>query len=241
MNFSSQTTSENLPGEVCHVPNEWPSEGNVELRNVSASYSLGSNLVLRNLSLSIKAGEKIGVCGRSGSGKSSLITSIFRMLELTEGSTISIDGIDIANLPRQTVRSRVNAIPQEPFFIKGDVRVNADPYSEHTDAALIEAIEKVHIWKLVEEKGGLDAELDDEFFSHGQRQLFCLARAILRKSKLVVLDEVTSSVDTKSDALMQRRELFIIICLLHLFFLCPLPLVVLTAHGCSQIDLSSEY
>jgi ATP-binding cassette subfamily C (CFTR/MRP) protein 1 len=204
MNFSSQTISENRPGEVGRVPNDWPSKGAVEFSSVSASYALDSNLVVRNVSLVVKAGEKIGVCGRSGSGKSSLITSLFRMLELAEGSAITIDGIDIATLPRDIVRSRLNAIPQEPFFIKGDVRMNADPYSEHTDAAIITAIEKVQLWELVEEKGGLDAELDAEFFSHGQRQLFCLSRAILRRSKLVILDEVTSSVDSRSDALMQR-------------------------------------
>ena len=218
--FSATTANENLPGEISLIPENWPSRGAIEFKNVSASYTEGGDLVVKNLSLSIAPGEKLGICGRSGSGKSSLITTLFRMLELTPESSITIDGIDITTLPRQLVRSRLNAIPQEPLFIKGTIRSNADPYHAHTDTAIISAIEKVHLWSLVHAKGGLGAELDQEFFSHGQRQLFCLARAILRKSKVVVLDEVTSSVDSRSDDLMQRviREEFggvTIICVAH--------------------------
>jgi ATP-binding cassette subfamily C (CFTR/MRP) protein 1 len=202
--FSTHTVSENLPRETGQAPDNWPTRGDIEFRTVSASYSPGSDLVLRNFSMSIAAGQKIGICGRSGSGKSSLVSTLFRMLEITDESSITIDGVDITSLPRQFVRERLNAIPQEPIFITGNVRLNADPFGQHTDMAIIRAIEKVKLWELVQQKGGLDAELDTEFFSHGQRQLFCLARAILRKSKVVILDEATSSVDANSDELMQQ-------------------------------------
>jgi ATP-binding cassette subfamily C (CFTR/MRP) protein 1 len=131
------------------------------------------------------------------------------MLELNFGM-ILIDGLDLSTLPRHNIRTNLNAIPQDPYFVAGSIRLNLDPYSTSADALIISTLRKVHLLDTITSNGGLGAELDPDTLSHGQRQLFCLARAILKKSKIVVLDEATSSVDRKTDELMQRiiREEF---------------------------------
>jgi ABC-type multidrug transport system fused ATPase/permease subunit len=136
--------------------------------------------------------------------------TLFRMFEIAPDSSILVDGVDITKIPRQVVRSCLNTIPQGSFFMKGSIRLNASPESLHGDEEISTALQKAQLWAIVESKDGLDAELHAEFFSHGQRQLFCLARAILRKNRVVVLDEVCSSVDITTDMLMQRvvREEF---------------------------------
>ncbi|WPG98015.1 hypothetical protein R9X50_00079900 [Acrodontium crateriforme] len=208
--FSAQTISENLPTEDKALPDdlEWPSKGGIEISNLWAGYKPDVPVV-QNISLSILPGQKVGFCGPSGSGKSSVISTIFRMLEISSGS-ITIDSMDISNIPRQDLRKHINAIPQDSYFFKGTIRMNVDPMDRHTDAERQAALEKVKLWSTIEGKGGLDAAADSEMFSHGQRQLFCLARAILHPSKIVVLDEVTSSVDLATDEIMQKiiREEF---------------------------------
>ena len=131
------------------------------------------------------------------------------MLEIDSG-TISIDGVDVSTISRQVIRRRLITLPQEPFFIHGSVRENIDPQEGATDERIQEVLRSVDMWNFFETRGGLDELLDDDKLSHGQRQLFCLARAILKQGKILIMDEATSSVDSDTDTVMQRvlREEF---------------------------------
>ncbi|PYH92262.1 P-loop containing nucleoside triphosphate hydrolase protein [Aspergillus ellipticus CBS 707.79] len=203
--FVDRTESENKPREILEPAPQWPASGALQISNFAAAYTESSDLVLQDINLVIQPGEKIGVCGRSGSGKSSLLASLFHLLEFRNGS-ITIDGHDLALITRTLLRQRLNAISQEAYWVATEtVRFNLDPWNETTqdDEVLIDALTKCQIWSVIEEKGGLNMCMDAEFLSHGQRQLFCLARSLLRKSKIVILDEVSASVDVKTDELMQ--------------------------------------
>jgi ABC-type multidrug transport system fused ATPase/permease subunit len=117
---------------------------------------------------------------------------------------ITIDGIDISTIPRQEVRRRLNTLPQEPFFLHGSVRENIDPLQTSNDDRIIEVLRTVRMWDFFESRGGLDSGVNEENLSHGQKQLFCLARAMVKKGSILIMDEATSSVDSEMDELMQR-------------------------------------
>uniref|UniRef100_A0A093V8Q9 Multidrug resistance-associated protein 1 n=1 Tax=Talaromyces marneffei PM1 TaxID=1077442 RepID=A0A093V8Q9_TALMA len=185
-------------------PLNWPDKGELILEDVQASYEEKGQLALNRVSMHILPGQKIGICGRTGSGKSSSLLALFRLLEVVSGR-ILLDGLDLASVNQETVRSRLNGLSQEPYFLTGSVRLNVDPYKAiNDDEPLIRVLEAVQLWKVFKDQGGLDAELKKESLSHGQRQLFCLARALLRPGKVVVLDEITSSVDQATDKVMQN-------------------------------------
>ncbi|KAE9378324.1 putative multidrug resistance protein [Stipitochalara longipes BDJ] len=208
-NFEETTIPEDKEQETFIPGGDWPRNGAIEFKNVSASY--GSNApALRDISLSIKPGEKIGICGRTGSGKSSLLSVLLRILDMESG-TITIDGVNLQVLPREIIRSRLVTIPQDPFILSGSVRLNADPTSSTSDELIIAALTKVGLWSILSERGGLDAEMTANPLSQGEQQIFCLARAMLKtQGRILVLDEATSNVDAETDQLMQRliREEF---------------------------------
>ena len=218
LEYSDLPQEASAPKEMPPIPEEWPRKGAIAFENVTLRYHESLPPSLSDVSFEVKPGEKIGIVGRTGAGKSSLVTALFRLVE-TEG-VVSIDGQDTSKMGLKQLRTALAIIPQEPILMNGSVQLNVDPFSQYSVSEVTEALSQARLSHL---------SLDDQVakaganLSAGERQLLCFARVLLMKRSIVVLDEPTSNVDAETDATIQwmTRKAFkntAVLCIAHRLF-----------------------
>jgi len=196
---------ETIINPIGTIPPEWPQEGKISFENVVASYRQGLPNVLNGINFKIHSGTTVGICGRTGSGKTTLAKCLFRLIEIAEGS-IKIDGLDISNIELASLRSKITMIPQDPTLFAGPLRYSLDPANNYSDDQLWQALSDVDMKSHVE---GMENQLDSNIveggdnLSAGQRQLLCMARALLENPSILIMDEATSNIDGETDNIIQ--------------------------------------
>ena len=202
------TIKNEAPQKLGSDKKDWPNQGLIEFKNYSVRYREDTPIILKNMNLVIKSGEKIGVIGRTGSGKSTIFLSLMRILEAVEGQ-IFIDGINIEQVGLDTLRSGMTIIPQDPTLFIGSIRNNIDPLNNYEDEEIMDALKKTKLINTIKTKGNIlefEVQESGKNVSAGERQLICIARALLRRSKILLLDEATSSIDLQTEEIV--KEIF---------------------------------